>query len=1616
MSTAHLREKEAVIERLIELLEERLPKHEIDPVIHFARLYYERCAAEDVLGISLEDLYGSLLSHWHLMGHRKPQATLIRVYNPVYEEHSWQSPHTVIEVVTDDMPFLVDSLNMYLVRQGITIHVTLHPVIKVLRDKTDAVVAVASPDSEVEGYITEAVMRFEVDHQTSPEMLTALHAGFEHTLHDVRLVVEDWQPLCKQINEIISILEAQQLPIPADEKEEALAFLRWLEDNHFTFIGFRAYDLIEEQGQDELRLVQNSGLGIFRGTQREHISQSFAHIPAPMRHKARSRNLLIITKSTAQSPVHRPAHLDYLGIKRFDDNGEVIGEWRFVGLYGSTVYNTLLTEIPILRCKVAHVMKQAKLRHNSHGGKAMQHILTTFPRDEMFQISEEDLLRISMGILQVQERHRLSLFLRSDPFDRFISAFVYIPRDHYDTGLRLKIQDILLQALNGQSAEFDVQFSTSVFARVHFIVHSQPGEIPEYDSSEIEARLAAAMLSWNDDLQTALREHYGEGQGLQLAYKYDHAFPAAYIDDFTPRAAVLDIQHLEEISSDSQLGTHLYRPLEGSDDLLRFKVYGRSRPMALSDVLPMLERMGLRVLGARPYSIESTNDTSYWVLDFDMAANQSIEVEVLAIKEIFQNAFARICSGEIENDGFNRLVLAASLDWRPVMVLRAICKYLLQTQAPFSQTYMTTTLAQNPRIAALLAQLFLVRFDPDMPQDTIAKITKELTEQIEQAFDEVSNLDQDRILRRYLAVIQAILRTNYYQLDENNNSKSYLSFKLNPAKVPDLPLPRPMFEIFIYSPAVEGVHLRGGPVARGGLRWSDRREDFRTEVLGLMKAQMVKNAVIVPVGAKGGFVPKRLPNSQNRDLIQEEVVRCYRTFICGMLDLTDNLVNGNVVAPPRLVRYDSDDTYLVVAADKGTASFSDIANEVAAEYDFWLGDGFASGGSSGYDHKGMGITARGGWESVKRLFGERSIDCQTQDFTAIGIGDMAGDVFGNGMLLSQHIKLVAAFNHMHIFIDPDPDPAASFSERERLFRLPRSSWSDYENSVISKGGGIYARSAKSIQLSPEAQAVLGIDDNHLTPNELIKAILKAPVDLMWNGGIGTYVKASKENHADVGDRINDPLRVDANELRCCIVGEGGNLGFTQLARVEYARQGGLINADFIDNSGGVDCSDHEVNIKILLNQIVRAGDMTLKQRNQLLVQMTDEVTSLVLQHNYLQTQTLSMGAIQANLLPFEHIRLIRTLEKEGRLKRKLEHLPDDNSLAEREKAGEGLSRPELAVLLAYSKIKLFEELCTSDICEDSFLAAELIKYFPAPMQERYTDYMQQHPLKREIIATQITNSLVNRMGSSFILRMQDETGEHAAEIARAYTAVREIFQVRKLWEEIEALDHQVSAQIRLDMLVEIRRLHDHSTLWMLRNRRQPLDIAATIKQYQAGATEVIERIPKVLEGETRTLYQKMVRKYCKAGVPKALASRVASLEAAYPTLNLLEVTSAIGVNPKETTDVYFKLGFALELFWLRDRIQELPRTNYWQRKARMALRYDLYMELRALTQAALEQTCHIRGVNGRVACWLEQNTIAVNHCQRLLADIRSSSSHDLAMLSVAMRELRSLMLRKNGEE
>jgi glutamate dehydrogenase len=1603
----HTEGSRAIIDHICAMARHRLSPEEFDPAQRFIAGYYASVGIEDLEARPVEDLYGAVLAHWKLAQQRRAGTALLRVYNPHYENHGWQSTHTVVEIVTDDMPFLVDSLSMELLRRDYTIHLIVHPVMCMIRDAAGRLHGVLPNNGAQTDALPEAVMRFEITRQTDEDALAALHQALTGVLSDVRSVVEDWSAMRTRIGEIIATIEAQNLPVAADDKEEALHFLRWVNNHHFTFIGFRSYDLLSENGQDVLRQVPGSGLGILRDDNSGDASQGFAHIPAPLRATARRPSLLIITKSTAVSTVHRPVHLDYLGIKRFNNEGQVIGEWRLLGLYSSLAYSSRPSDIPILRRKVENVLNKSGFVPISHGRKALAHILDTFPRDEMFQCTEQELFQVAMGILRVQERHTLGLFLRKDLFGRFITALVYVPRERYHTELRRRIQDILVQALNGESVEFNIQLSDSPLARVHFIIRTRPESIPDYDVVQLQARMAEAMLSWQDELRIALHDQFGEEQGTRLFHRYGEAFSPAYRDDYSPRTAVLDIQHLEEINETTPFSLNLYHPPEQGNELLRFKVFGRDRPMTLTDVLPMLEQMGLRIVSARPYEIEPRSGGPFWILDFDMTTGHGISVEVLAVKDAFQETFAQVCSANIESDGFNRLVLAAGLHWRSVVMLRALCKYLLQTRSPFSQSYMEQSLAGNPAISKLLVALFEARFDPGARTDADARCTA-LSEQIEKALEDVANLDEDRILRMFLALIQAMLRTNYYQSNDDRMPKPYLSFKFDPGRVPTLPQPRPMFEIFVYSPRIEGVHLRGGPVARGGIRWSDRREDFRTEILGLMKAQMVKNAVIVPVGAKGGFVAKRLPGGDDRDAIQDEVVFCYRTFISGLLDLTDNLVEGKVIAPPAVVRYDRDDPYLVVAADKGTATFSDIANRLADDYGFWLSDAFASGGSAGYDHKKIAITARGAWESVKRHFRELGVDIQRQTFTAMGIGDMAGDVFGNGMLLSPQLRLIAAFNHLHIFIDPDPDPASSYQERQRLYKLPRSAWTDYDPKLISTGGGVYSRRAKYIALSAEARAALGIDATRLTPNELIQAILRAPVDLLWNGGIGTFVKASTENHLDVGDRSNDALRIDATELRCKVVGEGGNLGFTQLARVEFAQRGGRINTDAIDNSGGVDCSDHEVNIKILLNQIVAGGDMTVKQRNQLLMDMSDEVAQLVLADNYRQTQSLSATLSQASYLLSDHAQLIRMLEKEGRLKRKLEFLPADDDIAKREAAQEGLTRPEIAVLLAYSKIRLFEELLNSDISEDPYLSHELVSYFPAPMREKFSALMESHPLRREIIATQITNDMVNRMGSTFWTRMQNATGHSPAAIARAYTAAREIFGMRATWQAIEALDNDISCTLQSEMLIETRRLLDRATLWLLRHAHMPLDIAATIERYASHYRPIVERLPRLLKNSERSAFKQRERQLIKAGTPKELAAHLAGLDSLVTVLDLTEVALRTRTEIMGATEIYFTLSSSLELYWLKKQIHALPRRDLWQRKARNGLLEELHGALRTLTQELLEATTHIKGVERRLDAWLLQNKAGTDHWHNLVADIRASGKTELAVLSVAMREIRAL--------
>jgi glutamate dehydrogenase len=1604
VATTRIREPGSeLIELVCARARERLGADEAPQAEEFIRQYYRRVPAEDLADLDPLDIYGAALALWSFARHLEPGEAKVRVYSPEFEQHGWQSSHTVVELVTDDMPFLVDSATMELSRHGVGIHLLIHPVMRVRRDPDGRLTAVLSPEEAADDEArAESFIHIEIDRHSGAAELERLHERLHDVLRQVSAAVEDWPAMRERAAGLIAELDEQPpAAVDRDESKEAAALLAWMEDGHFTFLGFREYQLVTAEGEDRLRPVGGSGLGILRDPPTAKGPTALTPRASAL---ARDHHPLVLTKANSRSTVHRPAYLDYVGVKRFGEDGEVVGERRFLGLYTTAAYRASAGEIPLVRRKEQAVVKRAAFPPASHDEKALVEILDTYPRDELFQIPEDELFELAMDILALGERQRVRLFVRRDAYERFVSCLVFLPRDRFHTRNRERIQEILSEAFDAESVDFELRLSESVLVRIHFTVRVRPGELAAYDPAEIEARIVEATGSWIDELEEALLDEAGEERGTVLYRRYGSAFPVSYREDWLARSAVADIRRIEALSAGEELAVSLYRPLEAPAGSLRCKLYRRGEPVSLSEVLPMFESMGLRVRDERPAEVTPSDRPATWIYDFgvDYAADAALEAG--EVRERFQDAFVRVWRGDVENDGFNGLVLRAGLEWRDVTVLRAIARYLRQARIAFSQRYMEQALLSHPWVAAALVELFRARFDPGRDRGADADA---IGREIEQAIDAVESLDEDRILRSFLDVVRAMLRTNHFQPEAAGAPKPYLSFKLDPARVPLLPAPRPRFEIFVYSPRVEGVHLRGGPVARGGLRWSDRREDFRTEVLGLMKAQMVKNALIVPVGAKGGFVVKRPP--ADREALGDEVVACYRTFICGLLDVTDTVRDGQVTPPADVVRHDGGDPYLVVAADKGTATFSDIANGIAQEYGFWLGDAFASGGSVGYDHKAMGITARSAWESVKRHFRELETDTQAEDFTVAGIGDMSGDVFGNGMLLSPYIKLIGAFDHRHVFLDPDPDPEAGFAERRRLFELPRSSWADYDRSLISAGGGVWPRTAKSIPVSAEAREALGIEADVLTPAELIRALLRAPVDLLWNGGIGTYVKATAENNADVGDKANDSVRVDAAELRCRVVGEGGNLGFTQRGRVEYALGGGRINTDAIDNAGGVNCSDHEVNIKVLLDAIVTDGDLTRKQRNRLLADMTDAVAERVLRGSYLQTQALSLALAQAPAMLDVHDRMMRSLEQSGRLDRDLEALPDGEAVAERRAARLGLTQPELAVLVAYSKITLHAALLDSDLPEDPALTAELAGYFPAPLPERFADRLEQHRLRREIVATRVTNTIVDRAGITLVFRLQEDTGAAPADIARAYAVAREIFDMRGFWADVEALEREVAAGTQIAMLLEARRLVERATRWLLRSRPRPLDIGAEVERFADGAAAVAEALPSVLVDTEREEFEARVAALVEAGVRAELAGRVASLSDRYAALDIVGVAAATGRAIGDVAALHFLIGGRLSLHWLRDRIATLPRENRWQAMARAALRDDLFSLHAELTADILRGGEAGEPADARLDAWIEANRPQVERCLGILGDIRAGGMYDLTTLAVAMRELRNLI-------
>jgi len=1584
---------QSLIDKLVNESLGDLPAEWAPQIKTFIRQYFRRIAPDDLATFSLLDLRGAALSHWQLARQRVAGQTNIHVYNPNFEHHGWQSTHTIVEIVTDNMPFLVDSVSMALGRLDLTIHLTIHPVVRIERDDSGRLLQIVDHDPDNSESGSDSLMHFQVDRQTEAAVLHSIESDLRTVLEDVTRATTDWAEMRSRILDIVTELEDRPPALDADVVAEACAFLRWIEADHFTLLGYCECGL----NNGTLTLTPGSTLGILRD-----VANSVDILPINSPDYGKHHRLLAVTKANRRSTIHRRAYMDYIGVKRYGSDGQVDGERCVLGLFSSAAYNRNTQDIPLLRQKTERVLAKSGLPAAGHAAKALQNIFEFYPRDSLFQINESELFDISMGILGLQERQQIKLFTRRDNYGRFYSCLVYVPRDRYNREVRIRIQNIFLEAFNGTDVEFNTYFSDSVLARIHYLIQTEPGVELGITNKELEKKIIDAARSWQDDLRDALIEKFGEEKGNRYFRRYSNAFPSGYQDDFPARAAAFDIERTESTLESGELGISLYRPLLDTDGGVRLKLYSKDNAVSPSDALPVIENMGLKVLTERPYDLHLRDGEVVWIHEYCLVHSHGKAIDPDRSGESFQEAFGSIWRGDAENDGFNRLVLGAGLSWRETAILRAYCKYLRQIRIRYSEAYMVDSLATNPNMAGRLVNLFHAYFDPALV-DNFEAGSAELLKFIDERLEAVANLDEDRILRSFLNVIQSTIRTNYYQTDSEGKPRSYMSFKIDPARITRMPDPRPMFEIFVYSPRTEAVHLRGGRVARGGLRWSDRREDFRTEVLGLVKAQIVKNAVIVPVGSKGGFVVKQPPPGGDREALMQEVVDCYKTFISGMLDVTDNLCGNDVIPPSDVVRHDGDDPYLVIAADKGTATLSDIANQVAIEYGYWLGDAFASGGSIGYDHKKMGITARGAWESVKRHFRELGVDIQSTPFTVIGIGDMAGDVFGNGMLLSPHIKLVGAFNHEHIFLDPDPDPAVSFAERQRLFDLPRSAWIDYDSTIISPGGGIFPRSAKSITLTPEVQSILRIKADKMTPSELINAMLKAPIDLLWNGGIGTYVKAATEGHDEVGDRSNDTVRVNGKELRCRVIGEGGNLGMTQLGRVEFSRNGGYCYTDSIDNSAGVDTSDHEVNIKILLDSLVRDGDMTAKQRHQLLTEMEDEVAQLVLRDNYGQTQAISVAAAHAPTLLPEHARFIRSLERRGRLDRGLEFLPDEEAIAERQANHQGLTRPELAILLSYSKIQLYDRLIQSDVPEDPFLHNDLGSYFPKVLSERYLGPMSQHKLRREIVATHITNSMVNRVGPTFAFRLSEVSGVDYGDIARAYTAARQIFGLRSTWKRIEELDNVVPAQTQIQMLMDAGGLIERATLWLLRNRRAPIDIAKTVDFFEDGVAELIASLPKPLAAENRLRLKKRAKKLVADGVPTALATEVAGFVSMSSALDIVDVAKTTDRKIVDVASIYFMLGAKLEFLWLRDQVADLPVRNKWHSLAKSSVRSDLHNQQRELTADVL-RTDDSGRPQTIVDKWVTQNQSAYDRFTQLIAELKGLSQVDFAMLSVALSE------------
>ncbi|HJT03805.1 MAG TPA: NAD-glutamate dehydrogenase [Pseudonocardiaceae bacterium] len=1584
--------------------------------------YYRLVPAEELASAEPAELAAAVKSHLALAAQRVPGRALVRLLNPARADDGWDCRDTVIQIVTDDMPYLVDSVIAELARGNLTVRRLVHPLIRVRRDLTGSLLEVltgGAPAAMPSDAVVESWMYVNITRITDPDRVREVQQRLLTVLTDVREVVEDTPRMITTAESLADGLQTAPPPVPAEEVADGAALLRWLAGGHFTFLGYRHYELVRTSTgghgiEPALRAVLASGLGVLRKD--SVATRGFTTGPDvnPL-----ARNLLVLTQASSPATVYRPVYPHYIGVKTFDEQGEVTGEHRFLGVLSTTALHQDVLDIPVVGRTVREVIRRAGVPADSYSGQQMLEVLQTYPRAELFSTDPESLYRTVTGVLSLAQRRTLRLFCRRDPYGRFFSCLVYLPRDRYTTTARLAMRDVLIRDLHGTGVDYSAQIGESVHARVHFTVHTDPRDsaVPaEPDLIAITDRLEEAIHTWDDRLLDAAAT---TGEAItKLAQHYLVAFPQAYKEDFDAATALRDIDRLQALAPQDGLHVCFELPTSAKPGERRFKLYLAGRRITLSNVLPVLQQMDVEVVDERPYEVIRSDGAQCWIYHFGLLLNAGVLQKLAGqdgddVQRRFCDAFMAAWRGACEVDRFNALVLRAGLDWRQVAVLRGYARYQRQARSPYSQRYVEDVLLTHSDIAGVLVALFEARFDPALEPATREVSHHALAVQAATMIDEVVGLDADRILRSLLTLVRATLRTNHYVRDSNGDPRSYLAVKLDPRAVPALPEPRPAFEVFVCSPRVEGVHLRFGPVARGGLRWSNRQEDYRTEALGLVKAQAVKNAVIVPVGAKGAFVVKRPPAPTgdpvlDRDATQAEGVACYRLFISGLLDLTDNLITGTSRHPDRVICYDGDDSYLVVAADKGTAAFSDIANEVAGAYGFWLGDAFASGGSSGYDHKAMGITARGAWESVRRHFHELGIDTQTEDFTVVGIGDMSGDVFGNGMLRSQHIRLLAAFDHRHVFVDPDPDPVRSHAERRRLFELPRSSWDDYDRSLISPGGGVWPRDAKRIPVGAMRQA-LGIpgDVTELPGPELVRAILLSPAQLLFNGGIGTYIKASTETHAEVGDKSNDAVRVDGAQLRVRVVAEGGNLGLTQRSRIEFARAGGKVNTDAIDNSAGVDCSDHEVNIKILLDRLVAAGELSTADRNTLLFEMTDEVAALVLAHNSGQNTQLGVSRAHAAAMTSVHSRLVGYLQQRHGLDPELAVLPAGAQWETRTAAGEGLTSPELSTLMAHVKLGLTQEILASDLPDDEVFRARLPEYFPAPLRDRFAAAIREHPLRREITTTLVVNEVVDQAGMTYAYRLGEELSAAASDAVRAHSVAVAVFDLPAIWRAIAELGSAAPTAVTDAMMLESRRLLDRASRWLLLNRPQPLAVDAEINRFRPHVLALASRVPEWVSGSEADDVYDQARAFTKRGVPDELAVRVSAGLTTFGLLDVIEVAGPAG-DLERVAQLYFALSAHLDIARMLRLITELERGDRWHGLARLALRDDLYASLRKVTRDAARSGDSGADPVTTIAQWEQRNASRLSRARATFTELSHVGNVDLATLSVAVRALRRL--------